>query len=89
MSYLPKKKLARGVRGDDKFLKHFLDGQSKLKDVITQIEDTGEDSTLLALQTYADSGVPISLVSEMLRNIRSDLLEVDREFVKAAEVLQT
>lgn len=85
MSYLPKRKVQRGVRGDNKFLTYFENAQAKLKEVITQIEATGEESTLLALDTYADTGVPVELVSEMVRNIRRDLLEVDREFVKAAE----
>lgn len=87
MSYLPKRKVTRGMRGDSKFLTLFENGQAKLKKVISEIEDTGDESTLLALDTYADTGVPVELVSQMLRSIRTDLLEVDREFVKAAEVL--
>ncbi|MBA2705854.1 MAG: hypothetical protein H0U60_18615 [Blastocatellia bacterium] len=87
MSYLPKRKIARGVRGDNKFLQFFENGQAKLKHVIGEIEDTGLESTLLALDTYADSGVPVELVSQMLRSIRTDLLDVDREFIKASEAL--
>lgn len=89
MSYLPKRKIKPGARGDNKFLANFEDAQAKLKDVISEIEGTKEDSTLLALDTYADSGVPIELVNDMLRLVRVDLLEVDRALFKAAEALTT
>lgn len=87
MSYLPQRKTARGVRGDNKFLEHFENAQAHLKHVISEIEDTGEESTLLALDTYADTGVPVELVSKMLRALRADLLEVDRALYKAAETI--
>lgn len=87
-SYLPKKKLTRGAHGNYKpFHAHFENAQAKLKEVIQNIEDTSDDSTILSLDTYADNGVPVELVSKMLRSIRMDLLDADREFVKAAEAL--
>lgn len=86
-SYLPRKKTPRGVRGDGKFLACFENAQAKLKTVIDNIEATGDDTTVLALETYRDSGVPVEVVSEMLRSIRMDLLDADREFTKAAQAL--
>lgn len=85
MSYLPIRKIRAGGQGESAFLKLYENAQAKLKEVISRIEDTRDDSTLLAVETYADVGVPIEDVNKMLRAIRTDLLEVDREFAKAAE----
>lgn len=87
MSYLPKRKIQRAGRGDSKFLEHFENAQAKVKHVISEIESTGEESTLLALDTYADTGVPIDIVNDMLRAFRADLLDIDRALFKAAEAL--
>ena len=87
-SYLPKRKLAHGARRGDKFLERFENAHAKVKSMIDNIEDPGnEDSALLSLQSYEDGNVPAAVVYEMLMAIRADLLEIDRELYKANEAL--
>jgi hypothetical protein len=81
-SYIPSKEQPPKHGGEHKARKHLEDGAFKLADVIENIENTGADSTLYALQGYPE-GVPPELVHKMLVAIRTDLILVKHELAEA------
>ncbi len=77
----------RTPRGEDAVQKRLLEAGAVIKKIIDNLEDTSEDSTLWTLHLYEEAGTGVDPldVAAMLRAIRSDLLNADREITKATE----
>lgn len=83
-SYLNRKTRARGERGGDKCKTYFMEGLARLKRVIEDIEGLDDDSTIATLRERIENGetsIPAEEVNEMLRKIRGDLLDAERNFI--------